>query len=238
MKTLVVGDIHGRRIWKDILDREQPDRVVFLGDYVASHEDISGEEQISNLLEILDLKEKNPETVFLLRGNHDMQHLSYHWAECSGYDFLVARDMPKDRFLELTQWTVVDDGLKTVFSHAGVSSVWMRNCGISDVHDINKMKPSELFGFIPNRWNDFSGDSVTQPPTWIRPFSLADCSLEGWTQVVGHTPVRNGIFDISAYEPSAGHIWLCDALHVGEYLTIVGGEFCVRGLEEMSFAKT
>ena len=230
MKTLILGDIHGRTIWKDIIEKEHPDRIVFLGDYVASHEGISGKEQISNLLEILDLKEKNPGTVFLLRGNHDMQHLGYHWAKCSDYNLWVGGEMPRDRFLELTQWTLVDDGLKTIFSHAGVSRVWMKNCGISDVHDINSMKPSRLFGFIPDRWNDNNGDSVTQPPTWIRPFSLLDCSLFGWTQVVGHTPVREHIFDIYAYEPAAGHIWLCDALHVGQYLTIEGKKFLVKGL--------
>lgn len=36
MKTVIVGDIHGRTIWKDILEKEQPDRVVFLGDYVST----------------------------------------------------------------------------------------------------------------------------------------------------------------------------------------------------------
>ena len=41
MKIVVLGDIHGLTVWKDIIDKEQPDQVIFLGDYVSSHEGIS-----------------------------------------------------------------------------------------------------------------------------------------------------------------------------------------------------
>ena len=70
MKELVLGDIHGRTIWKDIIKKENPDRVIFLGDYVTTHEGISSEQQISNLEEILTYKEENSSKVTLLRGNH------------------------------------------------------------------------------------------------------------------------------------------------------------------------
>ena len=32
MKIVVLGDIHGRTVWKDIIAREQPDQVSSLGD--------------------------------------------------------------------------------------------------------------------------------------------------------------------------------------------------------------
>ena len=41
MKIVVLGDIHGLTVWKDIIDEEQPDQVIFLGDYVSSHEGVS-----------------------------------------------------------------------------------------------------------------------------------------------------------------------------------------------------
>ena len=63
MKTLVFGDIHGRTCWKDIIEREKPDRVVFLGDYVSTHEDITAEQQIENMNAILRLKEQRIEGV-------------------------------------------------------------------------------------------------------------------------------------------------------------------------------
>ena len=70
MRTLVLGDIHGKTIWKDIIKKENPDKVIFLGDYVTTHEGISSEAQIANLEEILDYKEANSSKVILLRGNH------------------------------------------------------------------------------------------------------------------------------------------------------------------------
>ena len=70
MKILVLGDIHGRLIWKDIIEKENPDRVIFLGDYVSTHEDISSTQQINNLVDILTYKENNQDKVVLLRGNH------------------------------------------------------------------------------------------------------------------------------------------------------------------------
>lgn len=70
MKIIVIGDIHGRTIWKDIVKQEF-DLCIFLGDYVDSHYGITAEEQEKNLLEILDFKENNPNKVILLRGNHE-----------------------------------------------------------------------------------------------------------------------------------------------------------------------
>ena len=69
-RYLVIGDIHGRTIWKDIIEKENPDKVIFLGDYVSTHDDISSTQQINNLEEILAYKEDNPDKVVLLRGNH------------------------------------------------------------------------------------------------------------------------------------------------------------------------
>ena len=57
MKTLVLGDIHGRTCWYDIIVDEQPDKIIFLGDYVSTHENISAEQQCSNLEDILNFKE-------------------------------------------------------------------------------------------------------------------------------------------------------------------------------------
>ncbi|NBP57427.1 metallophosphoesterase, partial [bacterium] len=36
MKTIFIGDIHGRSIWKEIVEQEKPDRVIFIGDYFDS----------------------------------------------------------------------------------------------------------------------------------------------------------------------------------------------------------
>ena len=56
MKTLILGDIHGRDCWKKIIKSELPDLTIFLGDYVTSHENIHSEIQINNVFEILEYK--------------------------------------------------------------------------------------------------------------------------------------------------------------------------------------
>ena len=234
-KILVLGDTHGRPFWKEIIEKENPDKIIFLGDYVSTHEGISAEQQLSNLEEILTYKENNPDKVILLRGNHDTQHLGYYWAECSGWDGTVWGVMSqsefKERFLKLTQWVYIDEELETIFSHAGVSDVWMKNSEIDSVHDINSLEPSELFGFTPNYYGDCYGDSETQPPLWIRPQALCKCNVKGWDQVVGHTPVRT-IINVGKSAKGKQNIWLCDALGVKQYLVIDNNEFQPKTFEQ------
>ena len=229
MKILVLGDIHGRTIWKDIIEKENPDKVIFLGDYVSTHDNISSTQQINNLEEILTYKENNPDKVILLRGNDCVQHLGYYWAECSGFNPKVWQYMSesnfKERFLKLTQWIYIDENIKTIFSHAGISSIWMDNSNINSIYDINKLEPSELFAFTPNSTHDYYGDSVTQPPIWIRPQALYECNIADWDQVVGHTPVIKDIINIREFTKNNRNIWLCDALNISKYLIIDNNEF-------------
>lgn len=229
MKILVLGDIHGRTIWKDIIEKENPDKVIFLGDYVSTHDNISADQQLSNLNNILNYKEENSDKVILLRGNHDIQHLGYYWARCSGLDPKVmnymAEESFREYFLKLTQWIYIDENIKTIFSHAGISSIWMDNSNINSIYDINKLEPNELFAFTPNSTHDYYGDSVTQPPIWIRPQALYECNIADWDQVVGHTPVIKDIINIREFTKNNRNIWLCDALNISKYLIIDNNEF-------------
>lgn len=231
MRTLVLGDIHGRKNWRDIVDAEKYDKVVFLGDYVSSHEDVSEEDQISNLKDILEFKKNNFSKVILLRGNHDMQALGYYWAEC----YPVFRDnwlqQNMSEFLNCTQWLYTQDSI--IFSHAGISQEWYdtvkRRALIHSIEEINDLPPSELFGFTPNRFSDTNGISTSQPLTWIRPSTLSTCAVEG-THIVGHTPVKVGIVHLKDYVQLSdtvknNDIWLCDALGLGQYLIIDDNKF-------------
>ena len=72
-RTIFLGDTHGRSLWKDIVAKETPDRVVFIGDYFDSF-DIGSAEQQFNFKEIIEFKESNQCEVIMLIGNHD-----YHY---------------------------------------------------------------------------------------------------------------------------------------------------------------
>ena len=54
-KTVFIGDIHGRSIWKQIVEKENADRVIFIGDYFDSY-DIIAVEQIQNFKDIIEYK--------------------------------------------------------------------------------------------------------------------------------------------------------------------------------------
>lgn len=221
-KILVLGDIHGRTCWRNIIEKENPDLTVFLGDYVSSHEKISEDEQIYNLLDILDYKESNPDKVILLRGNHDMQHLGYWWAECSGLRYKVrdwmSQSSVKERFLKNTQWLYIVDNF--LLSHAGVSEEWLRYYKI-DFDKINQLEPSETFSFTPSKMSDYFGDSGTQPLTWIRPWALEEYAIEFYNQIVGHTrPYDFKQHPATIKTNKNTNIYMCDTLpHM--YITLI-----------------
>ena len=231
-KFLILGDIHGRTIWKDIIKKENPDITIFLGDYCTTHYDISSEDQISNLKEILQYKKDNLDRVILLRGNHDDQMLGYHWAKCSGYDPVVAKYMSsiKDEFLDLTQWLYIIKQLDkpVVCSHAGLSTYFIDNCKVENLEDINKLPPSELFGFTPDSCYDIYGISKTQPCTWIRPGALLMYSSSDYHQIVGHTPVRNILVKTLI---GGAKLYFCDTLENKQYLTITNSKININTYE-------
>lgn len=249
-KIVVIGDLEGRTIWKEIINKENPDLTIFLGDYVASR-CVDPKTEVSTLEEIMEYKETNPDKVILLRGNHDLEALGYYWAECYpeapniSKEFIQAH---KERFLKNTQWIYIDEDLKTIFAHAGISQVWLdetvkpylvRKIG-SQYDDgsidteiilehINDIEPCEVFAFIGDRF-DMYGDSKTQSCVWIRPETLAKCMIDGYTQVVGHTRVKRECVDMYQTTKDHQHLWLCDALGQRNYLVIEDGEFKPKGL--------
>lgn len=239
MKILVLGDIHGKDCWKDIIHKEEPDLTIFLGDYVSTHfrKLVTEEQQINNLKDILEYKQEYPDKVILLRGNHDMQACGYYWAECyptAGKKVEEWFSSNKQWFLENTQWIYLYKNI--CFSHAGVSSIWMENNNIKTLEEINNLEPSEVFAFN-GKMSDYTGTSPQQPPTWIRPSTLVYCGYKGVKHVVGHTnvgPLHNykeayinsGMYSQKELDEYVD-VWCCDTLP-GEYLVIKNNKFIVK----------
>ncbi len=233
MKTLVLGDIHGRTIWKDIIEKENPDKVIFLGDYVSSHDDITEEDQFKNLLDILDYYEANRDKVILLRGNHDVEALGYYWAECwpkfyEKWRFTANNNETKNRFIEDTQWIYVDG--KNLFSHAGVSRHWLdkTQTSLENINNFSMDIRGELFRFTAgpdNPWDSYGG-SIYQPCTWIRPGQLLEDHIDGYNQFVGHTTLTQVVIE----EKDNLTFCFCDALGNNSYATIDDGDITINFL--------
>lgn len=76
MRTLVVGDIHGKRVlFERLLEqieyKPHEDRLVLIGDLIDRGEDSRGVVERA-----IQLKEEAPETVTVIRGNHEVMMLA------------------------------------------------------------------------------------------------------------------------------------------------------------------
>jgi hypothetical protein len=249
MKTVVIGDTHGRSLWKLITHQEKDaDRVIFIGDYFDSF-DISGVEQLHNFREIIEYKETSGKEVVLLIGNHDYHYFpEIGYNGTSGYQTRIAPSISQ----------VVDENRhhlqmaygfgEYLFTHAGVSPIfmdevfgsngWSKENVVADLNELFKHKPKafNFNGFDP------TGDNITQTPIWIRPRSLmasnnmsvnkknpklsSNNSLKkDYIQIVGHTQVVKLDLD-GAMKAMGGRYYLIDCQGTtGEYLIIENDKF-------------
>lgn len=126
-RTLIIGDVHGRRTWKSLVQEQEYDLVVFVGDYFDPYDNISRADLISNFKEIIEFKRSQPEKVILLFGNHDLHYLGYTdtW---SRYDRRIQPEVEElivplidSKEIQLFHY---DDESKVLYSHAGLSYYW------------------------------------------------------------------------------------------------------------------
>lgn len=119
MKINVIGDIHGRTCWKDLIIDDGVN--VFVGDYFDPYEDVSHQKLEDNFKEILKLKENRPETILLI-GNHDAHYI--YGEESSRYDFYFADIANKLLTENADKMQAAVAFGSNLITHAGVSVVW------------------------------------------------------------------------------------------------------------------
>lgn len=240
MKIIVIGDIHGRPIWKEIVNQEF-DKVVFLGDYFDTRDNYSAEQQIKNFKDIVSYKEANSEKVVLLLGNHDFHYtpIAKQFGDrYSGYQagashlFSHLLQTHKD----LLQAAFYHDGY--LFTHAGVTNTWLkRTLGLDSDDELEisvKIDDyiNDVWKFSPRYFlfhgNDPYGDSVTSSPIWVRPQSLNEDAYDA-IHVVGHTTQKRiAVEPVRFLEKGSGFFIDCLGTS-GEYLIIEDG-VCRIGL--------
>lgn len=217
MKTIVIGDCHGRDKWKQQVDQDF-NQCVFVGDYFDSF-DNTAKEQIPNFEEILQFKRENTDKVTLLLGNHDISYLSTYCI-CPGYQSVYAQDIrallePLVQSDEVQAIKVIDNYL---FVHAGITKTWYDKNKIRVLEEsINGIEEAvntlfktkyEPFAFqdppstVSFRNISHYGDDIWQSPMWVRPASLIKDKIDGYIQVIGHTYVDKPTFKDG--------IWLTD----------------------------
>ena len=189
MRTLVLGDTHGRDNWKSHIKQEKPDKIIFIGDYFDAKSGIPYYQEQQNFQDIIELKKSRPDDVVLLIGNHDLHYILPE--QYSGYQWHHALDIGEllENNMELLQWAHEQDGF--LFTHAGVTKSWCENNKIdlqgNLVEQINSLEPWN-FRFVGD---SFYGDDIIASPVWVRPQSLSQDKVENFRQVVGHTRQEN-----------------------------------------------
>ena len=188
------------------------DKIVFVGDYVDSF-DVPNVEMKQNLEDLIHFKKIFPDKVVLLLGNHDIQYIVPD-QYCSGYrpemkyDFGDLFQKNIDLFQMAYYHERVIDGRhkRTLWTHAGVTQGWLRQAKRSFTSDHYKFR-DEFVGMEDARpdeilnkmWEyrhtalfnvdaDSGGMSQYGGPLWVRPRRLVWEALEGYDQIIGHTP--------------------------------------------------
>lgn len=220
MDKIVLGDIHGLRIWKKIVDKHSDCSFVFLGDYLDPYEEPDLKALLDNLKEIIEFKKADPKKVVLLLGNHDLHYMTYKIETSSRYLFEAEEEI-KSLFLsneKLFQYAYQEENV--IFTHAGISDIWFMkdfkgdiNSNIADQLNKPASDAQEQALFACSIWR--GGGEKRSGIFWADINELA-FPLKNRMQIVGHNRVKK----IVEVKENAGRIFFCDSLFNGNYLKV------------------
>ena len=226
MKAVVIGDIHGRNVWRRIVENDTESHFIFLGDYIDpySFELINEDECFENFEDLIDFKKKNPDRVTFLIGNHDAQYLNYPnfgASRLSRHYLQESLDLFRINF-DLFQYAFQIEN--NLFIHAGITTGWYKDYefvllkygllpDLSNIADvINKIGNSpkvEIFDVVSYYRG---GTSLNGSPIWADENEFIGRRnpgyLPGLHQFVGHNKQKN----IRKIGDSISSITFCDCL--------------------------
>jgi hypothetical protein len=212
-----IGDVHGLTTWEIVVKRALADygEVVFLGDYVDSFF-VKPANIMTNLLKIIEWKQKYPNKITLLMGNHDWAYYRMkpgisgyqHGAADNYHDIFI-----KNRDIFDMAWGYTSDfrlnpqgkPLYTLATHAGLSETYYNyllervekeKAGVSEVLrelDYKNMPLHEFLNFFKDSENSWKvgvdrGGWGCGGILWADKREVKEDPYPGIDQVAGHTP--------------------------------------------------
>ncbi len=193
MRIACIGDVHGVTRWQEVKDLSV-DHVVFVGDYVDSHE-LSDQDIFDNLVEILSFKTEHETEVSLLLGNHDIHYRYYPKFRSTGFRQSMQPQLTKLFEENAPLFEVAVNFRDFVFTHAGLTRAWAMKATdrILPPRDL-----TELLNSRPGNENSLSqlamvglmrgGPHDCGGPFWCDyHLELVHDPYPGINQVVGHT---------------------------------------------------
>lgn len=234
MKTLIIPDLHGKSIWKNIIETDQSyDEIIWLGDYVDSFNH-SDEEIILNLKEIIEFVKNSDKPNHLLLGNHEIPYyMCKHNKKlitrtmCSGFRVSCIDEISNILYKNKKLFKLAFQYKNYLFTHAGITEIFHSNylkCPIDQIgSELNKMFLNDV-DFIFNVSKASGGRDKISGPFWTRPEELI---VKGYYdlipnlhQFIGHTVRRN----IEKIESNGGSVTLLDCLEFKELIYIINLE--------------
>lgn len=206
MKIVTIGDIHGRKNWKEIVKKNPGSKFIFIADYLDTYrsEDIDDLEAIENFQEIIDFKISNPKNVILLIGNHDAQYIF-------GPKFATTRRMYQF-YYEISDMFKLNKNLfqmayqkdNYLWTHAGITNGWLEESYPQLLNYGLKNDFSNLADTLNNASKDSNGlkifDKVSSyrggfdrfgSSIWADIQELYLDMLDNCHQITGHNKVLN-----------------------------------------------
>jgi hypothetical protein len=223
MKHIIIGDLHGRDVWKRI-NFSNYQKAVFLGDYVDSFKR-TDQVILDNLKSVIALKMRYPHNIVLLLGNHDVQYLHYPKYFCPGFRASMQAELSFIFRYHRDLFQMAYQRGNTIFTHAGITNTWYRRfrdslavfkiqCKKDNIADlINKIELSDdrdiLYTPSPYRTGEDDDGGIL----WADYIETFHDALNGYHQVVGHSP-QDGIKHYSWHGKSVTYL---DVLHKQTY---------------------
>ena len=194
--TLFVGDTHLqfkliKPFIKDIIQKENVEQIIFLGDYLDQWNcDSNGQLYVNELQLLIDFKkemtDKRIDTIFLI-GNHDVPYLTqqYEYYSCKQSNYLNKIYNLLNELQPQIAFKVTDN---IIASHAG----YINEHDMKDIH----FKPWSFdlideYSYLQNKVGQSRGGYYFYGGVlWIDLQDLLKIDT-GFKQIVGHTPVTS-----------------------------------------------
>ncbi|GAB3316416.1 metallophosphoesterase [Larkinella ripae] len=203
MKIITIPDLHGRNSWLQV-DVDQYDKVIFLGDYTDSY-DLSDDTILTNLQQIIALKQQHVHKVVLLIGNHDAQYLHFPHYRCSGFRASMQTALSEVFIQNRSLFQIAHQEGPYLFTHAGVSNRWLAHLPKATFNgnpELNLRTSDQLADWMNTMHQDRTlrttlfdvsylrgGFDEAGGPVWADKRETSTDYLPGFHQIVGHTPV-------------------------------------------------
>lgn len=226
MKIISIGDIHGRNDWKKI-DVNKYDLIVFVGDYTDSYV-YDDEVILSNLMDIIQLKKDYPNKVILLLGNHDLQYFFLNEGyQCSGFRGSMAASLDYVFKENKDLFQIAHQVENTIWTHAGISKGWyeynkkeidevaekFETKNLADTFNHMLMMNRNYNSLLHQVGRHRSGRYKHGGITWADRMETKNNYLEGYHQIVGHTPIGS----ITLYGDDKNSIRYIDVLNEANF---------------------